>query len=484
MKGAAFSRFLAFMGVLAGVVSCGGGTDLAGIGGTGITSDGTITSFGSVFVNGVEYEVDNTTSITVDGVPDKTQNDLKIGMVVTVKGTLNADGTTGIASSIVSRNEVKGPVANLDPVTCRFEVLGLSVTTDSLTVFRDSTNVVTPSTVITCADLASGDRVEVSGFRTDDTTVRATHVERKSIAPDALEVKGRVEALGNSTFKIGLLTVDFSNPQSVDNFAVGDFVEVKGTLNSDGTLQATSIKVVEDGFSANQGDEVELEGIIVGFDSASGLFNISGQPVQIPEQTAVEYGKWADLMPTVRVEVEGVINNNGVLVAKKVIIRREAPYEIKGTVQAVSLSAGTITIMDKTITIDNLTQFEDESSERLFPFSLKDISNGNYVEVDAFLDPVGNKIVATRVEREVPESEVEIEGPVDQDSVDALASMFKILGITVSTTNGTNFKDQADNPMPRTDFFDSLRRNPGSVVSVKGSFDSGRIVAGEVELEE
>lgn len=484
MKCAAFSRFLAFVGVLAGVVSCGGGTDLAGIGGTGITSGGTITGFGSVFVNGVKYEVDNNTSITVDGVRDKTQNDLRVGMVVTVKGTLNADGVTGTASSIVSGNEVKGPVANLDPITCQFEILGLSVTTDSLTVFRDSTGAVI--TVITCADLADGNVVEVSGFRIDDTTVRATHVERKavSVGVDAqLEVRGRVLELDaeTSTFKMGAsLVVNFSSLQSGSAFDEGDFVEVKGAFDGS-QLIADSIDVEDERFSADPGDEVELEGIITGF-NPDGSFNIGSQPVRLTAQPTFEHGALEDLLPTVRVEVEGTIDN-GVLVAKKVVIRREAPYEIKGTVQAVSVSLGTITLagMDRTITVNNLTQFEDElSGSSALGFGLQDIHSGDYVEVDAFLeDPVSNEIVATRVEREVPDSEDELEGPVDEDSISA--PTFTILGITVNT-NGARFEVD-DESVPSADFFDALMNSQERVVSVTGEFRSGSMVATEVELE-
>ena len=50
-----------FVSILA---SCGGGGGSAGIGGTGITSGGTITGFGSIFVNGVKY---NTDAATVSG---------------------------------------------------------------------------------------------------------------------------------------------------------------------------------------------------------------------------------------------------------------------------------------------------------------------------------------------------------------------------------------------------------------------------------
>ena len=47
--------------VLVAIGGCGGGgsSNVAGIGGTGKIASGTITGFGSIFVNGIEYEIDN-----------------------------------------------------------------------------------------------------------------------------------------------------------------------------------------------------------------------------------------------------------------------------------------------------------------------------------------------------------------------------------------------------------------------------------------
>ena len=102
------------------IAACGGGSGgggtvaSGGIGGTGVTS-GTVSGFGSVFVNGIEFEtdgasrnVDDETDIS-NGRDDDTV--LGIGMVVTIIGTVNDDGVTGTAESIEYDDEVEGPVA-------------------------------------------------------------------------------------------------------------------------------------------------------------------------------------------------------------------------------------------------------------------------------------------------------------------------------------------------------------------------------------
>ena len=80
-----------------GISACSsGGRDVAGIGGSGYTSSGTITGFGSIYVNGVKFDTSSST-ISIDDSPG-IEDDLAIGMRVTVNGTLNADGVNGTAT--------------------------------------------------------------------------------------------------------------------------------------------------------------------------------------------------------------------------------------------------------------------------------------------------------------------------------------------------------------------------------------------------
>ena len=64
---------------------------------------GTITAFGSVFVNGVEYDLSGST-IVVNGVAT-TEDKLRVGQVVTVAGVVNGDLVTGQANSLAAANE-------------------------------------------------------------------------------------------------------------------------------------------------------------------------------------------------------------------------------------------------------------------------------------------------------------------------------------------------------------------------------------------
>jgi hypothetical protein len=85
-----------FQTILAGVAlllsSCGGSQMVAGIEGSGspIVASGAISGFGSIFVNGVEYATTNA-QIDIDDQPG-TESQLLVGEIVTVTGTVNADG--------------------------------------------------------------------------------------------------------------------------------------------------------------------------------------------------------------------------------------------------------------------------------------------------------------------------------------------------------------------------------------------------------
>ena len=155
------------------LVSCGGSVTTAGIGGTGITS-GEITGFGSIFVNGVEFNTDNS-QFEVDGEIFATQSEaiqagLAAGMVARIHGSTDASGTSGTATSIVYDDEIEGPVVNLTDFgdgRKSFEIFGQTVIIDQTsTVFKDFLD-----------PLAMNDIVEVSGFHAPNNEIFATFVE-------------------------------------------------------------------------------------------------------------------------------------------------------------------------------------------------------------------------------------------------------------------------------------------------------------------
>lgn len=127
----------------------------SGLGGTGIL--GEITGFGSIFVNGVEVEYDDTTAFTIDG-KTAAQPQLEIGDVVEVL-TMDASKHTN-ARAFNLRHEVIGKVESTDPQTFSFTVLGQ-------TVVQSLNKRMLPDV---------GATVAVSGFRVNQKIIMSTRV--------------------------------------------------------------------------------------------------------------------------------------------------------------------------------------------------------------------------------------------------------------------------------------------------------------------
>ena len=108
-----------------GIGGTGGGGG-GGIGGTGVAY-GTITGFGSVWVNGVRYESGSTVFKRDDD--NASQSDLRVGMVARVEGS----GTTATTISVDSA--LKGRVEAVSGD--RFTVMGQTVQADAQTAFED-----------------------------------------------------------------------------------------------------------------------------------------------------------------------------------------------------------------------------------------------------------------------------------------------------------------------------------------------------------
>jgi hypothetical protein len=494
------------LGLLGGLLftallsACGGGggggtTTAGGIGGTGITASGTVTGFGSVFVNGVEFRTTGTT-ITINDDTNRPESELQVGMVVEVKGALDASGKTGTATSIRFRDNAQAQVQSVDLVNNTVVVLGQTVKVDNNTVFAGTG-------LAAATDLKVNDVVQVSGF--DDGSaagmIRATRVEKTgTFAPGVeVEVKGTISSLNalTKTFNVRNLAVNYATA-SLSGFpatgpANGQRVEVKGTQFSGATFVAVQVKL-EDANQVPDGDKAEIEGLISDFVSLSN-FKVSGQAVNASAAT-IEHSAGITVSNGVKVEVEGTISN-GVLVATKLSVRQSGDdvaesdnvnIKIESIATAVNATGNTFVVLTKTIAVNALTQFDDKSSVKLRTFNLASITpNADRLAVRAYEDTSGN-LVATRVERTKPDSRIVLQGPVDAKTI---ATNLTIIGVTVQTGPSTQYKDAAGNTVTPSAFFSAVSAPPApsSIVKVQGVAGPGSgntidATNGEAEIED
>jgi hypothetical protein len=403
-----------------GLTACGGsgeGSDSTAsspvMSGSTITT-GVITGFGSVFVDGVEFETDDS-SFSLDDGDDGVENEdgLAVGMVVTVTGTVHADGKTGSARHIEFDDELEG-IVNTNSVgaegTGTMTVMGQTVIVKTTTIFESDV-----AGIDSIDKVAAGNVVEVSGYSSGDGSVYATRIEVKLAmhAGEEIEVKGIVSNLEASRFDIGGLTVDFSSAlfdDSLPNGTLGNgqYVEVKSTagFSLDNQLIASEIELQDDGdmeLEGDEGDEAELNGIVTAV-SPDTAFEVGGRTVIITMATSFEHGNPGDIMPGVYLEVEGELNAEGELVADEIELAIEDDIEIQGTVEAVNDPPGSVTLLGEIIHVNASTLLIDKQDEAgLLPehfFGLDDLNSGDYLEIDAYLDPDSGELIAVKLERD------------------------------------------------------------------------------------
>ena len=446
-----------------------------GIGRTGIAA-GPISTFGSIVVNGVRYETSSATFTINDGAG--TEDDLRVGDVVVVKGTIDENGTTGTADEVTFEDAVTGPVDSIDLIGSSLVVMGQNVRVSLDTSFDDSFS---PASL---DGVSVGQIVEVSGQFDANGDIAATRIEPKP-AGTQFEVHGIVAMhdAANQEFTLGSLVVDYSMA-TLDNFpggqiADGDLVEAKGVaVGGAGELQATSVELENAFPDVAEDDFAEIEGFITRFVDATD-FDVAGFPVTTNAQTVYEGGTEADLGLNIKIEVEGTIDAAGIVVAEKVDIRRAKAVRATALIDSVDAANNSVVLLGITVNTDDLTRFEDKSSADVDPLTINDINAGDYVEVRGDEFPAGSgEILATIFEREDADPDSELQGFVETIS----DPNFTILGVTIETNGATVFRDENDVVISSTDFFNQLAAN--DLVKATGNeVTDTTITATEVEFE-
>lgn len=433
---------------------------------------GAITGFGSVIVNGVRYD----TTATEVRIEDRagTPAELQVGQVVRIEAEVDDRGGAR-AKRLEQHRLLQGTVQSVDPVAGTLTIAGQVIRVDDDTSFDDS---IAQGSL---AGIAPGERIEIHGFSSSNGQARATRIERAGAGEIEVEVTGRLSALDvvARRFRVGSLSVDYSTAVLEDfgtaGLRDGDLVEVKGRdLLADGTLKAERVQKEDHGVDGSNGDEAEVEGLVTRFVSPTD-FDVAGQRVTTSAGTTFVGGTVADLRADVKVEAEGRLDPNGTLVAVKVVFKRAATVQVQARVEGIDTAASTLRVLGLTIVVDAATRKEDHESDDQF-FALDDLRVGDWVEVRGYPDPAGNgKVIATRLERDDEEDEVELRGPAS----DLQSPRLKVFGVNVETTNATEFEDEDQ----RIDMATFFARAGGQIVEVEGSWNGTSLTATQAEIE-
>ena len=478
----------------------GGGGDTAGIGGSGFVSTGTITGFGSVYVNGVKFETDSS-AFDIEGDTSGTQANLSIGMIVKVYGTINTDGTTGTAASIVFDDELQGPIAGLtySPAlstadtadSASFTVLGVTVNADRIgTNFDDGTLFDSTGTL-----LVDGNHIEISGFFDSAGVLHASRIEKQT--DSNVEMKGTVtNYVDDSNFDIVRLdsnnsvivtvNVDASSASSASSIeglpngiADGAFIEVEGTYST-GSNTITADKVESESFEVEDTDEFEVEGYINSFTDINTIFTING--ISIDASSAQIEPAGTSLANDLKVEAEGQIVNN-VLIADEISLRG-GEIKIEAPVSSVDTVNNTVTVQATsidfiTIEVGNETEFRDEVNDtELFYF--QNINNSMHVAIEGFELQNGN-VFADKVVVIDGSDGIAVDGVLE--SFDSGAKTVTILGATFSALDGTTTYEQNDVTLSPNDWATLEANLTPNTTQIEVEDTNSDVIADKIEID-
>lgn len=489
------TRRVATIGILAAfLTACGGTTDGGTTGGTagptgptGPTGPaattpglrGVVTAVAPLTVTGIRYDA-SSAAIRIDDDPGRPESEIKVGMIVNLKGSKDDAAGTGRATEIETHHALSGRVD--DKGASGLHVGGHEVEVEHGTEFEDR--------IARLGSISVGERVRVHGHATATGAFRATRVEKEPGTSDDFEVKGFVSDLDAAGGKFTLKTT----PDAASSYTVtlaagvalpaglsnGSCVEVHSAAHPvNGALTASAVEL-EDAKLGQAGSEAEVEGIVTSGGAAE--FVVSGQAVATSATTRWENGVPADLAPGVKVEAEGRLDAANVLQASKVSFR--ANSRVQGPVSnvtATSAREGSFQVLGLTVRTDAFTEWRSSGSGGGGGGTLDLITIGaGPVEVRGMAGEAG-EIIATRVEA-TNDDRLYLQGPVT--SKDAAAGRLVVLGLTIQVGAGTSYRDVADAPLGAAAFFDQVVA-PRTVVKARSRVPmaGSTFSADEVEIE-
>jgi Domain of unknown function (DUF5666) len=438
----------------------------------GLVSVGTITGFGSVYVNGIRYRTTDAQVVMNDVAA--AESGLKVGHYVEVKGHSHNSGDHD-ADVIRYHNVLEGPITSIDTMSGTFVAMGQMVQVTAETSFGDG---IEPASI---EGLAVKDVVEVSGMVTTLGVIDATRID---IKPDSgpYDVTGYVSKLALAThrFNVNALVVDYSSA-NMDDFPTGqptdgDLVLVKGsTFNADGSFAATRVELrSDDWLKAAAGDVLEVEGAITDFVSAT-KFNVAGRAVTTTPTTLYEHGTVATLANDVLVEVEGTADTAGVLVALKVKFKQVSEIRIVAQIQ--EKNSPFLKLLGLQVATNEVTHYEDMSALALRNLGLTDLAVNDWVDVRGYEEPAGsNRVTATRIVRVDAQEAVRLRGPF----LDPAKPSFHILSVPVATGDTTRFVLEGGVRLTQSEFFTQA---VDQFVEAWGTWTGTAITADRVEIK-
>ena len=375
-------------------VGCGGGADSGvGAGGTGSPlsfSQGPITGFGSIIVNGVHFDDSGASVVDDDGNVLSGAQSLRLGTVVDVQGGVVTNGAAA-ASAIHVHVDLVGPVtAAYDATSGRLSVLGQPVRVLDITALDAFSG--------GAGSIPVGSVVAVSSLYDKATGVYVA--TRIAPAPGATRfaIRGAPTAVDTAahTFTIGAAVFSYGSVAPPASFAAGQLLRavLARTVDSQGRWVVTAFGQAAP--TLPDGRRGGLEGV-VNSATDSTHFVVDGVSVDASGATVTPAGSTVAVQS--RVEVHGTIVA-GVLVATSVEVDAGDDgqenhggdgdrFQLVGAILGLDTAHQTLTMRGPTTVSYATASFSSGTSA--------DLAVGKAIEVKGNLSTDGGQVIATEI---------------------------------------------------------------------------------------
>ncbi len=381
----------------------------------------------------------------------QTEAPLAVGVPVKVIGTLRPDGTIDASKVQTEKQEhttffeFTGAVQTLpttSDLTGDWTVAGRTVHVTTATEIERPINV--------------GTVVEVKGTVRPDGSIDAVKIEPAASGVNSFEFHGVVTSLPNTADFTGDWVVDgrtvhVTSATRIDQeeglVAVGAFVEVKGTLRQDGSVDATNIEVERSARSERPVPTFELHGTVEQLPSTANLVGdwvVSGRTVHVTSSTLIRPSAGAIAVGTF-VEVAGALRTDNTIDASSVEVEHAEGngtltpfFALFGTVEQLPSAAnfvGDWVVSGRTIHVSTSAQILTNH---------RPLVVGSFVRVVGTLRADGS-VDATQIQVKRSDNTgrrvnfFELFGTVESAPASGQVGDYRISGMTVHTTSATHF---------------------------------------------
>ncbi len=294
-------------------------------------------------------------------------------------------------------------------------------------------------------------------------------------------ITGRIEVVGHGFIEVAGLRVELSDRTEIDGAAglsdleVGMEVDVTFVITVLGQVVAIRIEVgAEAGEDDDESEIIEVNGLVTAI--GDGSITVEGIEFRLTSDTRIvdETGSafaFADLATGIHVEVVGISQADGTIIARAVRIEREQRRRVVLRGEIVAKSGQTVTIGETKFSVTGETEIYGEHGARL---SFDDLQVGFFAL--AQLEKVGDgslTAVRIKVKRPYEDDDVKVTGHVRAVS----STSITVHGHTFVVTENTVIEDRKGDEITIAEI------EVGMLAQVEGEFDeSGSLVATEIKV--